>query len=161
MIVVGAVYAYDCPQGKFIPGWLIIGGFIWLIHPLLRLSTLVRRTAEEQRLERQRQQHTRNIVNAFMIGWFLIGSYFVFRIGRPNFEPPPVPGGSLEWCAPPLWLFAHWLLIAGWALVALALAAAVLALAVTLSVSFGLCLLAAQRDDDEQGADGRREVDLV
>lgn len=132
MILLGAIYVHDCPQGKFIPGWMIIGGFIWLIKPLLLLTTFVRHTVEEQRLEHQRQQHTRNIVHAFMFGWFIVGSYFVYRIGRPNYDARLGPH-----CARPLYEFAFVLLSAVYAAIALMAAAAVLI--VLLTVCTVLC----------------------
>lgn len=158
MIVLGSVYVHDCPQGKFIPGWMIIAGFIWLIKPLLRLTTLVRKTAEEQRLERHRQRHTRQIVNAFMLGWFVIGTYVVYRIDTPNYDPALGPH-----CARPLYEFAFVLFSVVYAAVALMVAATVLIVVLT------LCMMVCSdgggggAEDTESGATsaGRRGGPVV
>lgn len=141
MIVIGSVYVRDCPQGVFIPGWMIIAGFIWLIKPLLFFTTLVRRTAEEQRLERHRQRHTRNMVHAFMFGWFLIGSYFVFRIWPPNYDAQLGPH-----CARLLYEFAFVLLATVYGALLLMLGTAVLI------VLLSVCLMACSGVDG--GIDG-------
>lgn len=142
MIVIGSVYVRECPQGMFIPGWMIIAGFIWLIKPLLFFTTLVRRTPEEQRLELHRQQHTRNMVNAFMFGWFLIGSYFVFRIWPPNYDARLGPH-----CSHILYEFAFVLLATVYGALFLVLGTTVLIVLLT------VCLMACTSGGGRDGGD--------
>ncbi|KAL9692102.1 hypothetical protein quinque_000184 [Culex quinquefasciatus] len=86
MIVFGSIYLYDCPQGEYIPVYLLVGGGFGVLKQLLHLSTRVR-SREEQELERLRQSPTQTLINCFMLGWFII-----------------------EYCNKSLYLFTFWLI---------------------------------------------------
>lgn len=104
MIVFGAIYLYDCPQGEYIPVYLLVGGGFGVLKQLLHLSTRVR-SREEQELERLRQSPTQTLINCFMLGWFIIGSFWIYRIYEPNYDP------SLgKYCNKSLYLFTFWLI---------------------------------------------------
>uniref|UniRef100_A0A182J056 Uncharacterized protein n=1 Tax=Anopheles atroparvus TaxID=41427 RepID=A0A182J056_ANOAO len=104
MIVFGTLYLYDCPQGEYIPVYLLVGGAFGVLKQLLHLSTRVR-SREEQELERLRQTPTQTLINCFMLGWFIIGSFWVYQIYEPNYDP------SLgKYCNKSLYLFTFWLI---------------------------------------------------
>ncbi|XP_065078300.1 uncharacterized protein LOC135701434 [Ochlerotatus camptorhynchus] len=104
MIVFGGVYLYDCPQGEYIPVYLLVGGGFGVLKQLLHLSTRVR-SREEQELERLRQSPTQTLINCFMLGWFIIGSFWIYRIYEPNYDP-----AMGKYCNKSLYLFTFWLI---------------------------------------------------
>lgn len=104
MIVFGAIYLYDCPQGEYIPVYLLVGGGFGVLKQLLHLSTRVR-SREEQALERLRQSPTQTLINCFMLGWFIIGSFWIYRIYEPNYDP-----AMGKYCNKSLYLFTFWLI---------------------------------------------------
>ncbi|XP_059608325.1 uncharacterized protein LOC132256140 [Phlebotomus argentipes] len=103
MIVFGSIYLYDCPQGEYIPVYLLVGGGFGVIKQLLHLSTRVR-TREEQAAEEMRQSSTQMLLNCFMLGWFIIGSYWVYKEYEPNYDP-----AKGKYCNKSLYLFSFWL----------------------------------------------------
>lgn len=76
-----------------------------IIKQLLNLSTRVRRNPEDQVIERMRQSPTQFILNTFMFGWFLIGSYWVYRVYEPNYDP-----AKGKYCNFTLYMFTFWLI---------------------------------------------------
>lgn len=75
MMVIGGLYLYDCPQGEYIPVYLLVGGGFGVFKQLLTLSARVRQRQEERDEERIRQSPTQTLINCFMLGWFIIGSH--------------------------------------------------------------------------------------
>ncbi|KRT79225.1 hypothetical protein AMK59_8779, partial [Oryctes borbonicus] len=55
MIVMGLIYLHDCPQGEYIPVYLLVGGIFGILKQLLHLSTRVRQREEEREEEQLRQ----------------------------------------------------------------------------------------------------------
>uniref|UniRef100_A0A1B6CG79 Uncharacterized protein n=1 Tax=Clastoptera arizonana TaxID=38151 RepID=A0A1B6CG79_9HEMI len=106
MIVIGSMYLYDCPQGEYIPIYLLVGGAFGVLKQLLHLSSKVRQREEEQEEERIRQSPTQTLLNCFMLGWFIIGSVWVYKEYEPNYDPSQ---GS-KYCNRTLYLFAFWLI---------------------------------------------------
>uniref|UniRef100_A0A182PTY7 Uncharacterized protein n=1 Tax=Anopheles epiroticus TaxID=199890 RepID=A0A182PTY7_9DIPT len=104
MIVFGSLYLYDCPQGEYIPVYLLVGGGFGVLKQLLHLSTRVR-SREEQELERLRQTPTQTLINCFMLGWFIIGSFWIYQIYEPNYDP-----ALGKYCNKSLYLFTFWLI---------------------------------------------------
>uniref|UniRef100_A0A182QE78 Uncharacterized protein n=1 Tax=Anopheles farauti TaxID=69004 RepID=A0A182QE78_9DIPT len=104
MIVFGSIYLYDCPQGEYIPVYLLVGGGFGVLKQLLHLSTRVR-SREEQELERLRQTPTQTLINCFMLGWFIIGSFWIYQIYEPNYDP-----ALGKYCNKFLYLFTFWLI---------------------------------------------------
>ncbi|XP_058061896.1 uncharacterized protein LOC131212125 isoform X1 [Anopheles bellator] len=104
MLVFGIIYLYDCPQGEYIPVYLLVGGGFGVLKQLLHLSTRVR-SREEQELERLRQTPTQTLINCFMLGWFIIGSFWIYRIYEPNYDP-----ALGKYCNKSLYLFTFWLI---------------------------------------------------
>ncbi|KOX67751.1 hypothetical protein WN51_08124 [Melipona quadrifasciata] len=72
MMVIGGLYLYDCPQGEYIPVYLLVGGGFGVFKQLLHLSARVRQRQEERDEERIRQSPTQTLINCFMLGWFII-----------------------------------------------------------------------------------------
>nr|CAD7401575.1 unnamed protein product [Timema cristinae] len=105
MIVIGAIYLNDCPQGEYIPIYLLVGGGFGVLKQLLHLSARVRQREEEQEEERLRQSPTQTLINCFMLGWFIIGSVWVYKEFEPNYDP--MRG---KHCNRTLYLFAFWLI---------------------------------------------------
>ncbi|XP_014474680.1 PREDICTED: uncharacterized protein LOC106744429 isoform X2 [Dinoponera quadriceps] len=81
MMVIGGLYLYDCPQAR------------------------VRQRQEERDEERIRQSPTQTLINCFMLGWFIIGSMWVYKEYEPNYDP-----ALGKHCNKTLYLFAFWLI---------------------------------------------------
>lgn len=105
MMVIGGLYLYDCPQGEYIPVYLLVGGGFGVFKQLLHLSTRVRQRPEERDEERIRQSPTQTLINCFMLGWFIIGSMWVYKEYEPNYDP-----ALGKYCNKTLYLFAFWLI---------------------------------------------------
>lgn len=129
MMVIGGLYLYDCPQGEYIPVYLLVGGGIGVFKQLLHLSVRVRERQEERDEERVRQSSTQTLINCFMLGWFIIGntiattwiphrsirltifislwsgSMWVYKEFEPNYDPK-----QGKYCNKTLYLFAFWLI---------------------------------------------------
>ncbi|XP_072376404.1 transmembrane protein 272-like isoform X2 [Diabrotica undecimpunctata] len=86
MIVMGSIYLHDCPQGEYIPVYLLVGGIFGVVKQLLHLSARVRQTEEERQEENLRQSPTQTLLNCFMLGWFIIGSVWVYKEYEPNYD---------------------------------------------------------------------------
>ncbi|CAK9824146.1 hypothetical protein ANTRET_LOCUS2361 [Anthophora retusa] len=101
MMVIGGLYLYDCPQGEYIPVYLLVGGGFSIFKQLLHLSARVCQCQEERDEERIRQSPTQTLMSYFMLGWFIIGSMWVYKEYEPNYDP------SLgKYCNKTLYLFA-------------------------------------------------------
>lgn len=73
MIIIGGIYLYDCPQGEYIPIYLLVGGVFSIIKQLLDWSYKLKHTRQGQDEERIRPSPTQTLLNCFMVGWFVIG----------------------------------------------------------------------------------------
>lgn len=87
-----------------------------VLKPLLSLSTHVRRSAEDQAIEQMRQSGTQRLINWFIFGWFMIGSYWIYRIYEPNYNP--MLG---KYCDETLYMFAFWLVTSVYILLGLSI----------------------------------------
>ncbi|KAG8234951.1 hypothetical protein J437_LFUL015519 [Ladona fulva] len=105
MIVIGSMYFNDCPQGEYIPVYLVVGGGFGVFKQLLYISSKVRPRDEEQPEERMRQSNMQTLINCFMLGWFIIGSVWVFKEYEPSYDP-----SREDYCNRTLYLFAFWLI---------------------------------------------------
>lgn len=95
---------HECPVSKYIPVYLLIGGVMGIIKPLLTLSLRVRTSQEDQAVERMRQVGTQSMLSWFIFAWFVIGSYWVYREYEPNYDP-----AKGKYCNKSLYKFAFWL----------------------------------------------------
>ncbi|XP_054268016.1 transmembrane protein 272-like [Macrosteles quadrilineatus] len=86
MIVVGLVYLHECPNSEYIPIFLLVGGGFGVLKQLLHLSAQVRVREEEREQERLRQTPTQTLISCFMLGWFIIGSMWVYGASQPSFD---------------------------------------------------------------------------
>lgn len=107
MIVIGSIYLHECPQGEYIPVYLLVGGIFGILKQLLHLSARVRQTEVEREEEHLRQSPTQTLLNCFMLGWFIIGSVWVYKEFEPNYDPNAANG---KYCNKNLYLFAFWLI---------------------------------------------------
>ncbi|XP_022901730.2 transmembrane protein 272-like [Onthophagus taurus] len=114
MIVMGLIYLHECPQGEYIPVYLLVGGIFGILKQLLHLSTRVRQREEDQQEEQLRQSPTQTLLNCFMLGWFIIGSVWVYKEYEPNYDPLKDNG---KYCNKSLYLFAFWLITAVYILI--------------------------------------------
>lgn len=105
MMIIGGIYLYDCPQGEYIPVYLLVGGGFGVFKQLLHLSARVRKRQDERDEERIRQSPTQTLINCFMLGWFIIGSMWVYKEYEPNYDPT-----KDRYCNKTLYLFAFWLI---------------------------------------------------
>lgn len=87
-----------------------------VLKPLLSLSTHVRRSAEDQAIEQMRQSGTQRLINWFIFGWFMIGSYWIYRIYEPNYNP-----AFGKYCDETLYMFAFWLVTSVYILLGLSI----------------------------------------
>ncbi|KAF5284579.1 hypothetical protein FQR65_LT02405 [Abscondita terminalis] len=92
MIVMGSIYLHECPQGEYIPIYLLVGGIFGILKQLLHLSSRVRQSDVEREEEQLRQSPTQTILNCFMLGWFIIGSVWVYKEFEPNYDPNVMSG---------------------------------------------------------------------
>ncbi|XP_043259943.1 uncharacterized protein LOC122401701 isoform X1 [Colletes gigas] len=105
MMVIGGLYLNDCPQGEYIPVYLLVGGGFAVFKQLLHFSAGLCQCQEERDEERIRESPTQTLINCFMLGWFIIGSMWVYKEYEPNYDP------SLgKYCNKTLYLFAFWLI---------------------------------------------------
>ncbi|XP_017779908.1 PREDICTED: uncharacterized protein LOC108565133 [Nicrophorus vespilloides] len=107
MIAMGSIYLHECPQGEYIPVYLLVGGIFGIVKQLLHLSARVRKREEEREEEHLRQSPTQTLLNCFMLGWFIIGSVWVYKEFEPNYDPMKENG---KYCNKSLYLFAFWLI---------------------------------------------------
>ncbi|KOC65821.1 hypothetical protein WH47_10283 [Habropoda laboriosa] len=105
MMVIGGLYLYDCPQGEYIPVYLLVAGGFGIFKQLLYLSARVRHGQEEQDEERIRQSPIQTLIDCFMLGWFIIGSMWVYKEYEPNYDP-----ALGKYCNKTLYLFAFGLI---------------------------------------------------
>ncbi|XP_015600520.1 uncharacterized protein LOC107270219 [Cephus cinctus] len=118
MMIIGGLYLYDCPQGEYIPVYLLVGGGFSVLKQLLHLSARVRQRQEERDEERIRQSPTQTLINCFMLGWFIIGSMWVYKEYQPNYDP-----SQGKYCNKTLYLFAFWLITSAYILLGVVTAA--------------------------------------
>lgn len=105
MVVFGSLYMHQCPVNEYIPVYLLVGGIFGIVKQLLNLSTRVRQREEDRAEERLRQSPTQTLINCFMLGWFIIGSYWIYKEYEPNYDP-----SKGKYCNKSLYLFAFWLI---------------------------------------------------
>ncbi|EZA58705.1 hypothetical protein DMN91_009255 [Ooceraea biroi] len=105
MMVIGGLYLYDCPQGEYIPIYLLVGGGFGIFKQYLYLSGKVRKYQEGRDQERIKQSPTETLITCFMLGWFIIGSMWVYKEYEPNYDP-----ALGKYCNKTLYLFAFWLI---------------------------------------------------
>ncbi|KAG8314412.1 hypothetical protein J6590_093169 [Homalodisca vitripennis] len=79
---------------------VLAGGF-GVLKQLLHLSARVRVREEEREEERVRQTPTQTVISCFMLGWFIIGSMWVYGASHPSFDP-----SSKHYCNRFLYTFA-------------------------------------------------------
>ncbi|XP_076181502.1 uncharacterized protein LOC143153811 isoform X2 [Ptiloglossa arizonensis] len=87
MVVIGGLYINDCPQGEYIPVFLLIDGAFGLFRLLLVFSARVCKCREEQEEERIRLSPMRTLIDCFMLAWFILGSVWVYKEYEPNYDP--------------------------------------------------------------------------
>lgn len=73
MIIIGGIYLYDCPQGEYIPIYLLVGGVFSIIKQLLDWSHKLKQSRQGQGEERIKPSSAQTLLNCFMVGWFVIG----------------------------------------------------------------------------------------
>ncbi|KAF6199981.1 hypothetical protein GE061_006279 [Apolygus lucorum] len=104
MFCVGSNYFNDCPLNPNIPLYLLLGGLLGAFKQFLQFFHRVntrQRPDEEEDIERG--SSLQSLINCFMMAWFILGSYWVYKEYEPNYDPLKGP-----WCNKTLYLFAFW-----------------------------------------------------
>ncbi|XP_011495068.1 PREDICTED: uncharacterized protein LOC105359997 [Ceratosolen solmsi marchali] len=101
MIIIAAFYFYDCPEDKFIPFYLLVGGGFEVFNKLFFLCTNI-------------QIVNNTIMNTCRVGWFILGSVSVYKVYEPNYDP-----ALGKYCNKTLYLFAFYLITLGYIIIAL------------------------------------------
>lgn len=83
-----------------------------MVKQLLNLSARVRKNGEERERERLRQSPTQSIISCFIFGWFICGSYFVYRIYKPSFDP-----NAEGYCNKVVYLTAFWVITSSYIII--------------------------------------------
>ncbi|KZC04606.1 PREDICTED: uncharacterized protein LOC107190629 [Dufourea novaeangliae] len=104
MMVIGGLYLNDCPQGEYIPVYLLVGGGFSIYKQLLHLCARIRHQQGGTDEDRMRQSPRQTLIDCFMLGWFIIGSMWVYKEYEPNYDP-----ALGKYCNKTLYLFAFWL----------------------------------------------------
>ncbi|XP_014223254.1 uncharacterized protein LOC106650004 [Trichogramma pretiosum] len=112
MMVIGGIFIYDCPQGEYIPVYLLVGGGLGVLKQMLLLFSRIRQCRQEERI---RQTSTETLIDCFMLGWLIIGSMWVYKEYKPNFDPSI----SKLYCNKTLYLFAFWVITSTYILLAI------------------------------------------
>ncbi|KAJ6646024.1 hypothetical protein Bhyg_01233, partial [Pseudolycoriella hygida] len=87
MIVIGSTFFYQCPQAEFIPVYLLVGGIMGIIKPLLSFSRHVRQSGNHEDNSQASPSGSQTLINWIALCWFFIGSYWIYRIYEPNYDP--------------------------------------------------------------------------
>ncbi|KAL3265872.1 hypothetical protein HHI36_010066 [Cryptolaemus montrouzieri] len=117
IIAIGVAFIYHCPQGEYIPVFLLAGGLIGILKQLLYLLARILQREDEQGEENMRQSPIQILLNCCMLGWFIIGSAWVYRGYNPN--DYKYIGYS---CNQKIFLFIFWLITSAYVLLGLQIA---------------------------------------
>ena len=87
MIIIGGLYLYDCPQGEYIPVYLLVGGAFGVFKQLLHICSgrQQRRGVQDEEIIRQSSVETfidslETLIECFLSVWFIIGKNNLLKI---------------------------------------------------------------------------------
>jgi len=87
MVIIGSIYAHDCPAQNFIPIYLIVGGVVGLVKIFSSLYYRWKYWKKgNPRPETMNPSPLDGLLNLFLLGWFIAGCVIVFGIYTPEFN---------------------------------------------------------------------------
>lgn len=104
MIIIGVTYLGDCPVEKYIPVYLIVGGIFGAVKNMINFRSRCR-TGEGESGDSLPQKPHDNILNCFLLIWFIAGCVWIYRVYEPEYEDTD----SAFYCNKTVYLFAFWL----------------------------------------------------
>ncbi|XP_037032051.1 uncharacterized protein LOC119071286 [Bradysia coprophila] len=104
MIIIGSLFFHRCPQGKYIPVFLMVEGILLIIKLVLRFATRVHQTPDDPATLQTWRSGTQRLINCFILFLFVTGSDYIYRMHKPNYDK------SLGlYCDKTLYLMSFWL----------------------------------------------------
>ncbi|XP_075227819.1 uncharacterized protein LOC142328161 [Lycorma delicatula] len=117
MFIIGIQFARDCPMEPHIPIYMIVGGGFGLIKMIWMLWSQIRSRRYERLDARNRSSGssagddtsaggriTNFLLTSFLIIWFILGNYWIWGIGWPDFQPTLYEPN--KWCHKTLFIFS-------------------------------------------------------
>ncbi|KAF2905381.1 hypothetical protein ILUMI_00799 [Ignelater luminosus] len=108
MLIVGFMHVNNCPIKKVIPIYLIVAGCVGIVSKLLPFLN--------RKFQLKMLTFTIYALYIFEFVWMLLGSYWVYSLGKPNFDPSHPP-----YCNKTAYYLAFWLLTVNWVFIAITL----------------------------------------
>ena len=123
-IIVGSVYVDKCSIDTRIPIWLIVNGAFGLLVNIYIISYNLYLICKKNK--RQRQSKIARVlcccptmlVETFLVVWFVCGNVWVFQV-RDTVRIDEKSADLSTYCHSTCYLFAFWMIIVTWILVAL------------------------------------------
>ncbi|XP_014278291.1 transmembrane protein 272 isoform X2 [Halyomorpha halys] len=103
MFLIGLHYLNECPVNVFIPIYLLVGGFVGVLKQVLQILYRVKRARNRNDNEEEPRSSFQSVITCFMLSWFFLGSYWVYKEYKPNYDPREGP-----YCNKTVYLFAFW-----------------------------------------------------
>lgn len=104
MFLIGVKYLNDCPANVFIPIYLLVGGFVGVLKQFIQVVSRIRRIrARTDEEEDEPRSSLQSLLTCFMLTWFFLGSYWVYKDYMPSFNP-----ADIIYCNKTVYLFAFW-----------------------------------------------------
>lgn len=105
MFLIGFKYLNDCPVNMFIPVYLLVGGVVGVVKQFFQLLHRIKRIgSRSDEEEEERKSSFQSVIALFMLTWFVLGSYWVYKSYLPSFDP----ADYREYCNKTVYLFAFW-----------------------------------------------------
>jgi len=105
MFIIGLIYLQECPVDNHIPLYLFVGGIFGIFKQYLDLS---RRLKNRRRVlmgeEIVEKSNLQSFIGCFMMFWFIMGSYWVYKEYEPSYDPM----SGVLYCNKTVYLFAFW-----------------------------------------------------
>ncbi|ELU18049.1 hypothetical protein CAPTEDRAFT_222790 [Capitella teleta] len=120
-IVIGAVYLDDCPVERFIPIYLVVAGCFLLVKGIMSIVEAYHKKDLDKDEEYQRPRVFScgdGPIGCFMFCWFIAGNVWIFsNVNKYQSEDPALS----NFCNATLYLYAYWVTIATYILMAVVL----------------------------------------
>ncbi|XP_037116388.1 transmembrane protein 272-like [Syngnathus acus] len=127
MIAVGAEHLDDCPRQRYIPVYLIVMGFFFMLLVISVYLPCTRQPKDGPPNPLYRLSLGWNVLLAvFLVAWFIAGNVWIYSIYKPNYHKNitmPEP-----YCDKRLYQFAFWTMTLFYILVGVIVALGLLAL---------------------------------
>lgn len=74
MAIVGGLYFSDCPQEKYIPIYLLVGGIVYMI---LRLLNFANKHGQNNNEDVVTESCLITLIYMFLVVWFILGNHML------------------------------------------------------------------------------------